>query len=90
MRNQVVIDDLKSIVEGEDEHESIAILYGAAHMRDMALRMSEQLDYESDEERWYRAIEIDLEKSAVTERDLRQMRMMMKQMMRMQSMEPRR
>ncbi|MCZ6836080.1 MAG: type II secretion system protein GspG [Planctomycetota bacterium] len=90
LRNQVVIDDLKTIVEHEENLQTIAILYGAAHMKDMAERICAQLDYEPAEDRWYQAIEVDLEKSAVNERDLRQMRMMMQQMMRMQSVKPKR
>jgi len=88
MRNQVVIDDLKLVVEQEPKVKSIAVLYGAAHMGDMADRLGEQLDYIAAEARWHPAIVVDFERSAVPERDLRQMRMMMRQAMRMQMQAP--
>lgn len=87
LRNQVVIDDLKRIIAEERDVESIAILYGAAHMNDMAGRLADQLGYQPADESWHSAIEVDLERSAITERDLRQMRAMMRQMMRMQMLD---
>jgi general secretion pathway protein G len=84
MRNQVVIDDLKQVVEKEPQVKSIAILYGAAHMGDMAERLGEQLDYVAGDARWHPAIVVDFEQSAVPERELRQMRLMMRQALRMQ------
>lgn len=83
-RNQVVIDDLKRLIANEPQVKSIAILYGAAHLPDMAERLGDQLDYVPGEERWLTAIEVDLQESAVTQRDVRQIRSMMKWMLSQQ------
>jgi hypothetical protein len=88
MRNQVAVDDLKSIMRGEPSVDSVAIFYGAAHMPDLEQRLA-ALGYrpaspedEASDVRWLRAIEVDLNSSAVTRRDVEQMRMMMQQMAR--------
>ncbi len=84
-RNQVVIDDLKRILDGEPNVKSVAILYGAGHMPDMVERLGEQLGYRpeaEDKARWFSAITVDLNKSAVSKRELVQMRVMFRQMMR--------
>lgn len=93
MRNQVVIDDLKRIIENQGNGEnpgvsSIAVLYGAAHMQDMARRLMDQLGYLPTEVKWNRAIEVDLEESAVSQRELMQIRLMVRNAMR-QQMSPR-
>jgi hypothetical protein len=44
-RNQIVIDDLKALIEREPQIKSVAVLYGAGHMPDMVRRLSDQLGY---------------------------------------------
>lgn len=44
-RNQVVIDDLKAVLEAQGSLRSISIFYGVGHFDDLAERMDEQLDY---------------------------------------------
>jgi len=85
-RNQIVIDDVARILETQPEVESIAILYGAAHMPDMAERLTEQLAYQEDETDWLRAIEVDLTESHIDTRQLMQMRSMVRRMMRSAAM----
>ncbi len=77
-RNQVVVDDLAQLLEEDHDVQSVAILYGAAHMPDMADRLDAQLGYVPIESKWYSAIEVDLEKSAVNPRDLKQIQMMIR------------
>ena len=60
----------------------VAILYGAAHLPDMADRMDDQLGYAPVSEKWFRAIEVDLAESAISASDLRMMRSMFKRSMR--------
>jgi len=83
-RNQVVIDDLATLIQEDHEVQSVAILYGAAHMSDMATRLNEQLGYVPVEHQWYSAIAVDLEKSAVNPRDLKQIQMMIRMSMAQQ------
>lgn len=82
MRNQVVIDDLKALTDREPEVDSVAIFYGAAHMRDMAERLYAEFGYRSAEVEWIPAIEIDMSKSKMSQRELQQIRMMIRQQMR--------
>jgi hypothetical protein len=83
-RNQVAVDDLRAIIDREPEVKSVAILYGAAHMDDLGQRLMQQLGYEPRESHWLKAIEVDLEESVVSARDISQVRRMMKQVMQAQ------
>ncbi|MHC4947673.1 MAG: type II secretion system protein GspG [Planctomycetota bacterium] len=83
-RNQVVIDDLNELLAEKPDLEHVSVLYGAAHMPDLAERLEDQLGFAPSEEQWLRAIEVDLTTSAVDRRQLHQMRLMMRQMMRQQ------
>lgn len=78
-RNQLVIDQLKRIVQEEPEVKSVGIFYGAAHMPDMARRLTEQLGYEpAGSVRWLTAFEVDLRHSAMTASQLTQIRRMIR------------
>ncbi len=81
-RNQVAIDDLAAIIEKEPEVESVAIIYGAAHLPDLAEQLAGQLGYQPDGERWLTAIEVDLVNSAVSVAELNRMRQMMRLLMK--------
>lgn len=79
-RNQVVIDDLKQIIQDEPEIGTIAVFYGAGHMTDLAARLKEQLGYEpTGEPEWVTAIEVNLTASSIPPQQMRQMRMMLRQ-----------
>jgi hypothetical protein len=84
-RDRIVIDDLKRLIEREAPIGSVAILYGAGHMPDMARRLSEQLGYEPSGARWLRAIEVDLTTSAVSETDVKRLRLLVRRMLRQMS-----
>jgi hypothetical protein len=81
-RNQVVIDDLARLIADERDVESVAVFYGAGHMPDMADRLAAQLGYRPLATRWYRAIEVDLTTSHVSETDVRRIRGMIRRVMR--------
>jgi hypothetical protein len=83
-RNQVAIDDARAALNGEPAPRVIAVFYGAAHLDDLEKRLNEQLGWQPVETRWFRAIGVDLQKSRVDPRQLQQMRMMMRRMMRQQ------
>ncbi|HWB21177.1 MAG TPA: hypothetical protein VG711_12835, partial [Phycisphaerales bacterium] len=83
LRNQTALDSLKTLIEKEPNTPSVAIFYGAAHMGDMAKKLRDQFGYEpTDKVEWLSAITVDIEHSALTPAEVRQMRIMMKQMMR--------
>lgn len=83
-RNQIVIDQLKTIRELEPEVQSVAVLYGAAHMRDMADRLTSQLGYQASEQTWVTAIKVDLKHSAVPPQQLQFLRRMLRNQLQQQ------
>lgn len=76
-RNQAVIDDLKAELKKETPAQSIAVWYGAGHMRDLEARMRKQLKYRPVGQFWLPAITIDLEKAGVSQQELESMRNML-------------
>lgn len=84
LRNQVVVDDLAALIEQRPDVNNVAILYGAAHMPDLAERLADQLGYQPGDAQWLRAIEVDMNESAASPQQINDMRRMMRQMMRMQ------
>jgi hypothetical protein len=83
-RNQVVIDDLIAMVRDEPEVSSIAVLYGAAHVPDLVDRMVDQMNYQTGETTWLRAIAVDLERSQLDARQAQRMRMTIRRMLQQQ------
>ena len=83
-RNQIVIDQLRTIRELEPDVHSVAVLYGAAHMRDMADRLTSQLGYQATGETWITAIKVDLKHSAIPPRQLEFLRRIIKQQLQLQ------
>jgi hypothetical protein len=85
-RNQVVLEDVKAIVAAEPEVESIAVLYGAAHMPDLARRLDEQLGYQPADAQWFTAFEVNLADSALSPQHLKSLRGMIRAQLK--SMKP--
>jgi hypothetical protein len=94
-RNRRVMDDLERLLADRaaagETGGRIAIFYGAAHMPDFEERLAERFDYAPrGEPRWLPAISIDFRSSPVSERELNQIRTMVRrQMQMMQRMQPR-
>ncbi len=82
-RNQIVIDDLRAIVEHERGVKSVAIFYGAAHMPDLAERLSKQLGYQPDGEQWFTAFEVDLTESVMSPAQIQSLRIMIRRQLSM-------
>lgn len=86
-RNQVPLNDLKALIEQDPPVKSVAIFYGAGHMSDLDRRLRE-LGYLPDAgpqgERWLTGMRVDFTQSAVSSRELNQVRAMMKRMIRQQ------
>lgn len=77
-RNQVVVDDLSDVIEAHSGDDSIAVFYGAGHLTDFEQRLEQQLGYAPAETQWLSAMTVDLQQSAVSEAQLRQMRVMIR------------
>ena len=74
-RNTVPLEDLERIIAEEPGIGSVAILYGAAHMPDMADRLlANEHGYREVDVRWDSAIGIELADSPLTERDRKSIR----------------
>lgn len=82
-RNKAVMDDLAEIIRGEPEVKSVAILYGAGHMQDFLVRLEERFCYQPTDKQWLVAMEVDLNKSALSRLELAQIRVAMKRMLDM-------
>lgn len=85
-RNQVPLGDLKQIIAHEPDIKSVAILYGAGHMNTMDKQLREQMGYAPIEsgDHWLTAIKVDLAQSAVSPRELAQIRTMIHQAIKQQ------
>ncbi len=59
-RNEAVFDDLKKVISSEPAVHSVALFYGAGHLPDMERRLTKEMGYTFTEDRWFRAIDMDL------------------------------
>ena len=59
-RNAEVFKDLENVLEREPGVKSIAIFYGAGHLPDMERRLTEDMRFAFDHDRWFPAISLDL------------------------------
>lgn len=60
-RNAYVTDALERLMNASPEKDEIAILYGAGHMRDLEARLVERMGWKPVDERWVRALTLDLD-----------------------------
>lgn len=77
-RNQVVVDDLQRMLQGDDAPISIAVFYGAGHMVDLEARLFDQLGYRATDGQWFPAIHFDLTEQGLSDRELEQVRRQVK------------
>lgn len=83
-RNQIVIDDLKKELANKNAAnapQSIAVWYGAGHMKDLESRMVTQLKYKPVATIWLPAITTDLKSAGMTRTDLDATRAMLQRML---------
>jgi len=74
-RNKAVIADLERLLADDDDHDStIAVLYGAGHMVDMAERLDQSFGYVPVEERWLPSMTASIDETMLSRRDLLQLR----------------
>ena len=81
-RNQRVLDDLQIVLSRVQKHDSIAILYGVAHMPDMELRLRTRFHYRPAETRWLTAFDVDSEKAGISEVQIRFLRELLRRELR--------
>ena len=74
-RNTVPLEDLDRLIADEPEVRSVAVLYGAAHMDDLASRLeAASHGYAVDETRWDDAIAVDLGETNLSSADFKSIR----------------
>jgi hypothetical protein len=74
-RNKAVIADLERLLADDaDDDSTIAVLYGAGHMVDMAERLDQSFGYVPVEERWLPSMTASIDETMLSRRDLLQLR----------------
>jgi hypothetical protein len=81
-RNQRVMDDLKRELPQMEINDSIAILYGVAHMPDLEQRLRTKLHYRPTETYWLTVFDVDLEKTGISEAQMRFFRELLRRELR--------
>lgn len=75
-RNEVVMSDLRRILETEPGVRSIAIIYGAGHLADLEKRLAAETGYEPVATEWRPAITVDLKATGMSPAQVKQVREM--------------
>jgi len=73
-RNRVVVADLEAALASRPDLESVAVVYGAAHMPDLEQRILGTLAYERGERRWLRAVTVDVDALGLPEEAVKTLR----------------
>lgn len=73
-RNDVVIADLKRVIEHEPEVDEIAIIYGAGHLPDLQRRIIDELGYRPGKDAWNPAIRVDLNELGMSAEEVARLR----------------
>jgi len=80
-RNQRVMADLELVLTRVQKSDSIAILYGVAHMPDMEQRLRTSFRYRPAETLWLTAFDVDSEKAGISEAQVRFLRELLRREM---------
>ena len=81
-RNQRVMEDLRRELPRLKRHDSVAILYGVAHMPDMERRLRTTLHYRPAETRWLTAFAVDSEEAGISQAQMRFLRELLRRELR--------
>jgi hypothetical protein len=73
-RNQIVIGDLRRLLDAAAPPRSIAVFYGAAHMHDLEARIVAELGYRPVEDEWLPVMSADGADSGLSAENFRSMR----------------
>ncbi len=80
-RNTEVLSDIAATIGVVEETSTIGVLYGAGHMKEMAIRLGTMFGYVPVEERWMVSMSVDPNESLLDESDLKRMRFMLRYQM---------
>ncbi len=83
-RNEVVLLDLRRLVDSEDPPGTIAVIYGAGHLPAIETALVRELGYRPAGDVWHTAMESDAGSAGMTVRDFTQFRTMIGTMMEKQ------
>lgn len=87
-RNEAVFRDLQKVLAEEPGFRSVSLFYGAGHLPDMERRLTKDMGYTFVEDRWFRAIDMDLKESGLDPAQARKLRETMSQAIRAQIKRP--
>lgn len=79
-RNKVVIEDLQSVLAGDDVPASIGIVYGAGHMGDLEKRLVAECNYRHVGGFWLTAMTVDPAAAGLSRTEVERMRRMLEAM----------
>ena len=83
-RNDVVVADLKKVIETEPNVKSIAIIYGAGHLPGVQRRLAEY-GYSPVGDTWRTAMRVDAKEAGITPAQMKQMRQMIEKLIEAQA-----
>jgi len=81
-RNQQVMVDLQKELPHLQKQDSVAILYGVAHMPDLEQRLETRLHYRPVETSWLTAFDVDSTEAGISEAQVKFLRGLLKQELR--------
>ncbi len=81
-RNQVVIDEIKNILETKQvpTDATIAVIYGAGHLEDLEIQLAKQCNYAPTDEFWVNAMTVSIKQSGLSSDQLKMIRTMIETM----------
>lgn len=83
-RNEVVLQDLKAVLEKEPGVKTMAIIYGAGHLPGLERALVEDLGYTPNGDTWRAAMRVDAKEVGMTAAQFKQMRSATSQMFEQQ------
>ncbi|MGQ0627464.1 MAG: hypothetical protein ACT4PL_05110 [Phycisphaerales bacterium] len=79
-RNEVVVRDLRGVLEKERGLRDVAVFYGAGHMADLENRLVNDLGYVAEDTEWLSAIRVDPKDAGMSAAEVKALRERMKKM----------
>ncbi len=83
-RNEVVVADLKKVIQTEPEVKSIAIIYGAGHLPGVQARLA-AMGYSPVGDTWRTAMRVEAKEAGITQKQMAQTRQMIQKMVEAQT-----
>lgn len=87
-RNDTVFNGLKTELARKDPPASIAMFYGAAHMKNLSARIEKDLNYRAADEQWLPAFGVNAAAAGVTQQEITMIRALMQMAKQLKLQQP--